>query len=59
MLVLRAGAQGTSLSDTEKIKYTYGLGINISIVSLSVSGENYKLEDEAVAQYCVSVKVFI
>lgn len=59
VLILRAGAQGTSLSDTEKIKYTYGVGINISIVSLSISGENYKIEDENVSQYCVSVKVLI
>ena len=59
VLVLRAGAQGTSLSDTEKIKYTYGAGINIAMISLSVSGENYKINDEPVSQYCVSVKVLI
>lgn len=59
VLVLRAGAEGTSVTEKEKIKYTYGAGINISIFSFAVAGENYKLNDESVAQYSVSLKVLI
>lgn len=59
VLVLRAGAEGTSVTEKEKIKYTYGAGINISIFSFAVAGENYKLDDESVAQYSVSLKVLI
>lgn len=58
-LVLRAGAQGTSINDTDELKYTYGAGINISIISVSVAGETYKLENENVTQYSVSVKALI
>jgi len=58
-IVLRAGAQSPSVNDTDDIKYTYGGGINISIISVSVAGETYKLENENVTQYSVSVKVLI
>lgn len=58
-VVLRAGAQSPSISETDDIKYTYGAGINISIISISVAGENYKLENENVTQYSVSVKALI
>ena len=59
VLVLRAGAQSASVDKTDEIKYTYGAGINISIVSVSIAGETYKLENENVSQYSVSVKVLI
>jgi hypothetical protein len=59
VLVLRAGASGTSVEETDNIKYTYGAGINISIISVSLAGETYKIEEENVSQYSVSVKVFI
>lgn len=59
VLVLRAGAEGTSITEKEKIKYTYGAGINISMFSFAVAGENYKLNNESVAQYSVSLKVLI
>ena len=59
MFVLRAGAQGPSNVNADEITYTYGAGINVSIVSVSIAGETYKLEKEQVSQYSVSVKVFI
>lgn len=59
VLVLRAGAQTASIDKTDEIKYTYGAGFNISIVSISFAGETYKIEEENVSQYSVSVKVFI
>jgi hypothetical protein len=59
ILVLRVGAQGSSTNEKEKIKYTYGLGLNISIFSLSVAGENYKLNNESVSKYGLSLKLFI
>ena len=59
VFVLRAGAQGYSVSKTDELKYTYGAGLNISIVSVSVAGETYKIKEEQVSQYSVSVKVFI
>lgn len=59
ILCVRFGAEGNSLSDKDKIKYTYGVGLNISVLSLSVSGETYKLDDENVEKYVVSLKVVI
>lgn len=59
MLVLRAGAQGPSVTETDDIKYTYGAGINISIISISIAGETYEIEKERVSQYSVSVRVLI
>ncbi|MCR4663722.1 MAG: hypothetical protein K5622_07570 [Endomicrobiaceae bacterium] len=59
VLFLRVGAQGPSVTETDEIKYTYGAGINVSIVSLSIAGETYKIKEENVSQYSVSVKVLI
>ena len=59
IFVLRAGAQGTSDIKADELKYTYGAGINVSIVSVSIAGETYKIEKEQVSQYSVSVKVLI
>ena len=59
IFVLRAGAQGTSDIKTDELKYTYGAGINVSIISVSIAGETYKIEKERVSQYSVSVKVLI
>lgn len=58
-LCVRLGAQGSSLSDNDKLKYTYGIGLNISTFMLSVSGEKYKLDDENISKYLVSLKVLI
>lgn len=58
-LCVRLGAQGSSLSDNEKLKYTYGIGLNISTFMLSVSGEKYKLDEENISKYLVSLKVLI
>ena len=58
-LALRAGAQGPSVTETDDIKYTYGAGINISIISISIAGETYKNEKEKVSQYTVSVRILI
>lgn len=59
VLVLRAGAQTASIDKLDEIKYTYGAGINISVITVSLAGETYKLEDESVAQYSVSIKASI
>lgn len=59
VVVLRAGVQSYSVSKTDELKYTYGAGINVSIVSVSVAGETYKIKEEQVSQYSVSVKVCI
>lgn len=59
ILVLRAGLQGALVSEQKNLKYTYGAGINISIVSLSLAAENYKINDESISQYSVSLKVLI
>jgi hypothetical protein len=58
-LCIRLGAQGSSLSDKDKLKYTYGVGLDVSMFSLSVSGESYKLDDESILKYLVSLKVLI
>lgn len=59
-LCIRLGAQGSSFSEEEeKIKYTYGVGLNISMFSLSFAGESYKLDDEKISKYLVSLKVLI
>ena len=59
VLILRVGAQGSSINEKEKIKYTYGAGLNISIISLSLASENYKLNNESVSQYSVSLRLLI
>ena len=59
VFVLRAGAQGTSVTETDNIKYTYGAGVNVSVISVSIAGETYKIKEETVSQYSVSVKVSI
>ena len=58
-LVLRAGAQGPSITETKDIKYTYGAGINVSIITISLAGETYKIEEEKVSQYSVSVRILM
>ena len=59
VVVLRVGAQGTSIDKTDEIKYTYGAGLNISIISISFAGETYKLDEEAVSQYSISLRALI
>ncbi|MBR4632474.1 MAG: hypothetical protein IKO48_04050 [Elusimicrobia bacterium] len=59
MFVLRAGAQTPSVTSEDKIKYTYGAGINVSVFSLSFAGETYKYESERVYQYSFSLRVII
>ena len=59
VLILRFGAQGSSINEKEKIKYTYGAGLNISIISLSLASENYKLNNESISQYSMSLKLLI
>ncbi len=59
VLVLRAGAQSAKIDKTDDIKYTYGAGFNISIITISFAGETYKIEDENVAQYSISIKALI
>jgi len=59
VLCIRAGAQGNSLSDKDKLKYTYGFGLNISEFSLSVGAETYKLDQRNVSKYLFSLKVLI
>ncbi len=56
---IRLGASGTDLSKKDEIKYTYGLGLNVSIVSFNVAGESYKTDDESVSKYVFSLKVLI
>lgn len=61
-LSLRAGAEGTAISDIsnkENIKYTYGFGLNISIVTLNFAAQNYKINSENVSEYFCSVKANI
>ena len=58
-LALRVGAQGPSVTETKDIKYTYGAGINVSIISISIAGETYKIEEEKVSQYGVSVRILM
>ncbi len=58
-LALRVGAQGPSVTETKDIKYTYGAGINVSIISISIAGETYEIEEEKVSQYGVSVRILM
>ena len=55
----RLGAAGKDLNKKEEIKYTYGFGLNISIISLNVAGESYKVNDENISKYVFSLKAFI
>lgn len=59
VVALRVGAEGPSVTSEEKIKYTYGAGINVSIFSLAFAGETYKIKEEKVSQYTVSLRVLI
>lgn len=56
---IRLGASGKDLSKKEEIKYTYGFGLNISILSFNVAGESYKIDDESISKYVFSLKVLI
>ena len=56
---IRLGAAGKDASKKEEIKYTYGLGLNVSIISFNVAGETYKVKDENISKYVVSLKVLI
>ena len=61
-LAVRAGVEGTALSDVsdkEKLKYTYGFGLNISILTLNFAAQNYKINSENIAEYLCSLKVNI
>ena len=59
-LCVRAGAESeSSFSDKENIKYTYGFGLNISIVTVNFAAQNYKLNSENVSEYFCSVKANI
>ncbi|MDD3065246.1 MAG: hypothetical protein PHI20_01695 [Endomicrobiaceae bacterium] len=59
VLALRVGAQGPSFSNEDKMKYTYGFELNISSFTLSVANENYKINNENVSKYILSLKTFI
>ncbi len=59
ILCIRVGANTPSVSDKEKIKYTYGCGLNISMFSISLAGESYKIDDESISKYIISLKVLI
>ncbi|MBQ3833953.1 MAG: hypothetical protein II816_00320 [Elusimicrobia bacterium] len=54
---VRVGAQSPSKVHKEKIKYTYGAGINLSHFSLSVACENFKTNEENIVQYYTSLKI--
>lgn len=54
---IRLGAQTPSKIYKEKIKYTYGAGLNISHFFLSVACETFKINQENVTQYYTSLKV--
>lgn len=56
---IRLGASGTDLEKKNDIKYTYGLGLNISMISINAAGESYKIDDESISKYILSLKVFI
>ncbi len=56
-LAVRAGAVSPVKIYKEKVKYTYGAGINFSSFSLSVACENFKINDENIVQYYTSLKV--
>jgi len=61
-LAVRAGVEGTAISDVsdkEKLKYTYGFGLNISILTFNFAAQNYKINSENVAEYLCSLKVNI
>jgi len=61
-LSLRAGVEGNAISDIsdkENLKYTYGFGLNISIVTLNFAAQNYKINSEDIAEYLCSIKVNI
>ena len=56
---VRLGAAGKDLSKKDEIKYTYGFGLNISIISLNIAGESYKVNEENISKYVFSLKAFI
>lgn len=56
-LAVRAGAESPAQIYKEKVKYTYGVGLNISRFSLSVACENFEINEENVMQYYTSLKV--
>ena len=56
---IRLGAAGKDLNKKDEIKYTYGFGLNISVISLNVAGESYKISDESISKYLLSLKVLI
>ena len=55
---IRAGAVSTAKIHKEKVKYTYGAGLNFSTFSLSAACENFKINNENVMQYYASLKVY-
>ena len=59
VLCIRVGANTPNVSEKEKIKYTYGCGLNISMFSVSLAGESYKINDESISKYVISLKVLI
>ena len=56
---IRLGAAGKDLSKKEEIKYTYGLGLNVSVISFNIAGESYKVNDENISKYVFSLKAVI
>lgn len=59
-LCVRAGAESDdSFSDKENLKYTYGFGLNISIITVNFAAQNYKINSEKVSEYFCSVKADI
>ena len=58
-LSVMAGIESPSVSDKEQFKYTYGFGLNISIVTINFAAQNYKINSENVSEYFCSVKANI
>ncbi|MDD5021049.1 MAG: hypothetical protein PHR82_02795 [Endomicrobiaceae bacterium] len=59
VLVVRLGRQGPSFSNEDNIKYTYGFALNISTFSFSFANESYKINDENVSKYIISLRTVI
>ncbi|GAB1401338.1 hypothetical protein MASR1M68_02490 [Elusimicrobiota bacterium] len=59
VLAVRLGRQGSSWSDEDKIKYTYGFALNVSTFSFSFASEMYKINKENVSKYTISLKTVI
>lgn len=54
---VRAGALSPVKIYKEKVKYSYGLGLNFTSFSLSAACETFKINEENVTQYFGSLKI--